>query len=152
MVLPSCNDRACHQVIESATYHSSRRKNHFVVIKVPSNQYSLINVKNSSKSIMSNNTQIKIKMRPSTSLGLSYSSCAFYHDPLAKQSKTILKSTDRKLKNRLKGRGDGDIWVERQCVNQVTGKKKILFVSEKTGKITSEPPTGASLVILHDEL
>eukprot|EP00957_Ditylum_brightwellii_P085337 6491501-Ditylum_brightwellii.AAC.1 len=102
---------------------------------------------------MINNTQTTQTTRCASTLSaLSCSAYVFDHDPFAKKSRTIQKSTNRKLKNRLKGSGDGDIWVERQCVNKVTGKKKMLFVSEKTGKVTSEPSTGASLIILHDEL
>ena len=121
---------------------------------------------NSAKSVMSDYSQYtttsttsaikSIVISPSSSSSTTSSSPPIYFiehsDPCAKQSKSILKSKNVELKNKLNGSGDGDIWIEKRCLNKKTGKKRFLFVSENTGVITREPPTGATRVLYADEL
>jgi len=62
------------------------------------------------------------------------------HDPLARKS-------DKHISTRV-CRGDGDLWLEKECVHMVTGKHMSFFYSAHTGRrIAHEPPTGASRVL-----
>jgi hypothetical protein len=74
--------------------------------------------------------------------------------PLVHESRVIKKSLlcNPKLDQILNGNGDGDTWVEELCIHDKTGVKRLLFVSQRTGVITDEPPTGASKVIYADEM
>ena len=41
-----------------------------------------------------------------------------------------------------------DVWVEEIMIHKATGKKKVFFVSKKTGeRVKDEPPSSASKVI-----
>ena len=63
-------------------------------------------------------------------------------DPHAKQSSAMKKSFFQHIKQ------DGDIWLETVFRNRKTDKKRIYFVSQKTGiRSRDEPPTGASSVV-----
>ena len=67
-----------------------------------------------------------------------------FHDPMAKPSQKVEKSTLR----RNKSTGDGDIWVEKMCKSKRTGRLSNYFESTNTGtKLMTEPPTGASNVV-----
>ena len=49
--------------------------------------------------------------------------------------------------------GDGDVWIEKVFVSKKTGKKRIYFVSVKTGeRVRGEPPSGASRVLHASDL
>jgi hypothetical protein len=62
------------------------------------------------------------------------------HDPLAKKS-------DKRISSRL-SQGDGDVWMEKECVNVKTGKHVSVFYSAHTGrKVPHEPPSGATKVL-----
>jgi hypothetical protein len=62
------------------------------------------------------------------------------HDPLARKS-------DKKISSRL-CRGDGDLWLEKECVHATTGKHMSFFYSAHTGRrVANEPPSGAQRVL-----
>jgi hypothetical protein len=80
-------------------------------------------------------------------------------DPCAKKSSKVQKSNFKNnidntnsKENDTNINNDGDIWIQKRCVNKKNGRKKFLFVSVNTGTIVREPPTGASRVIYSDDL
>ena len=63
-------------------------------------------------------------------------------DPFAQESISMRKTRFGRIEQ------DGDMWFETVFRNYTNGRKRIFFVSHKTGvRRRDEPPTGASLVV-----
>ena len=63
-------------------------------------------------------------------------------DPFAQESISMRKTRLGRIEQ------DGDMWFETVFRNYINGRKRIFFVSYKTGvRCRDEPPTGASVVV-----
>ncbi len=77
-----------------------------------------------------------------------YTDSSSIRDPCAKKSRIVQRS--KKLRQL---GGDGDVWIEKLFVSKKSGKKRIYFVSVKTGeRVRGEPPSGASHVLYAADL
>lgn len=152
MVYLCCSNNP-EQVIVTPT-HQRQDKNQTLSTNNPS---SIVKVQShkrsdSARSIISVDTQTTASTTTSTSMTTNSSSLLLApQDPCAKQSKSIKKCNKTNLLEKINGCGDGDVWVEKRCIHKVNGKMKFLFVSENTGVVTREPPSGASRVVYADD-
>eukprot|EP00551_Chaetoceros_affinis_P017697 CAMPEP_0203735436 /NCGR_PEP_ID=MMETSP0092-20131115/32278_1 /ASSEMBLY_ACC=CAM_ASM_001090 /TAXON_ID=426623 /ORGANISM="Chaetoceros affinis, Strain CCMP159" /LENGTH=363 /DNA_ID=CAMNT_0050619979 /DNA_START=166 /DNA_END=1257 /DNA_ORIENTATION=+ len=77
-----------------------------------------------------------------------YTDSSSLRDPCARKSRTVQRS--KKLR---KVGSDNDIWIEKIYMSKKTGKKRIYFVSVRTGeRVRDEPPSGASQVLYAADL
>ncbi len=77
-----------------------------------------------------------------------YTDSSSLRDPCARKSRTVQRSKRLRTVD-----SDNDIWIEKIYMSKKTGKKRIYFVSVRTGeRVRDEPPSGASQVLYAADL